>query len=136
MPDTPFHILLVEDDASVREAVAASLRDEGYAVATAADGQQAIKAGAAAYLTNPLDPGELLVQVRKSLEDKRLRQELSRLRGQLREGWHYRHIIGKSPSMRQVFSVIDRAATVKTTVLIDRKSTRLNSSHVSISYAV
>src|SRR5258706_14220283 len=44
MPDTPFHILLVEDDASVREAVAASLRDEGYAVATAADGQQAINA--------------------------------------------------------------------------------------------
>jgi len=70
----------------------------------------AIKAGAAAYLTKPLDPGELLVQVKKSLEDKRLRQELSRLRGQLREGWHYRNIIGKSPSMRQVFSVIDRAA--------------------------
>src|SRR3954467_14043505 len=154
MPDTPFHILLVEDDASVREAVAASLRDEGYVVTTAADGQQAIdafapgtdlviadlmmphvdgrsllrwvtqnhpetavilmtgygtipqavdaiKAGAAAYLTKPLDPGELLGQVRKSLEDKRLRQELSRLRGQLREGWHYRNIIGKSPSMRQ-----------------------------------
>jgi DNA-binding NtrC family response regulator len=175
MPDTPFHILLVEDDASVREAVAASLRDEGYAIATAADGQQAIntfapgtdlviadlmmphvdgrsllrwvtqnhpetavilmtgygtipqavdaiKAGAAAYLTKPLDPGELLVQVKKSLEDKRLRQELSRLRGQLREGWHYRNIIGKSPAMRQVFSVIDRAAPVKTTVLISGES--------------
>src|SRR3954465_11560325 len=83
---------------------------------------EAIKAGAAAYLTKPLDPEELLVQVKKSLEDKRLRQELSRLRGQLREGWHYRHIIGKSPAMRQVFSVIDRAAPVKTTVLISGES--------------
>jgi DNA-binding NtrC family response regulator len=175
MAESPFHILLVEDDASVRDAVAESLRDEGYVVATAADGQEAInqfatgtdlviadlmmpnvdgrsllrwvtqnhpetatilmtgfgtipqaveaiKAGAAAYLTKPLDPDELLVQVKKSLEDKRLRQELSRLRGQLREGWHYRHIIGKSPAMRQVFSVIDRAAPVKTTVLISGES--------------
>jgi DNA-binding NtrC family response regulator len=175
MAENTFHVLLVEDDASVREAVAGTLRDEGYAVKTATDGQEAIdaftpgtdlviadlmmpnvdgrsllrwvtqnhpetavilmtgfgtipqaveaiKAGAAAYLTKPLDPDELLLQVRKSLEDKRLRQELSRLRGQLREGWHYRHIIGKSPAMRQVFSVIDRAAPVKTTVLISGES--------------
>src|SRR3954465_4565669 len=139
MADSPFHILLVEDDASVREAVGAVLRDEGYVVATAVDGQEAIdrfaagtdlviadlmmpkvdgrsllrwitqnhpesavilmtgygtipqaveaiKAGASASLTKPLDPGELMIQVKKTLEDKRLRQELSRLRGQLREG--------------------------------------------------
>lgn len=170
-----FSVLLVEDDASVREAVGTALRDEGYAVSTANDGQEAInafspgtdlviadlmmpnvdgrsllrwvtqnhpetavilmtgygtipqavdaiKAGAAAYLTKPLDPEELLVQVKKALEDKRLRQELSRLRGQLREGWHYRHIIGKSAGMRQVFAIIDRAAAVKTTVLISGES--------------
>src|SRR6476646_1814979 len=144
MADTAFHILLVEDDASVREAVGAALRDEGYVVATAADGQEAMdrfaagtdlviadlmmpkvdgrsllrwvtqnhpetavilmtgygtipqavdamKAGAAAYLTKPLDPDELLLQVRKISDDKRLKQEVARLRGQLRDGWHYRH---------------------------------------------
>jgi DNA-binding NtrC family response regulator len=175
MGDTAFQILLVEDDASVRESVATVLREEGHSVATAVDGQEAIdrfapgtdlviadlmmpkvdgrsllrwvtqnhpesavilmtgfgtipqaveaiKAGAAAYLTKPLQPDELLHQVNKALEDKRLRQELSRLRGQLREGWHYRHIIGKSPAMRQVFSVIDRAAPVRTTVLITGES--------------
>ena len=175
MSDGPFHILLVEDDASVREAIAATLREEGYVVATATDGQEAIrafpagtdlviadlvmpnvdgrsllrwvtqqhpgtsvilvtgfgtipqaveaiKAGAIAYLTKPLDPGELLHHVKKALEDKRLRQELSRLRGQLREGWHYRHIIGRGPRMQQVFSMIDRAAPVKTTVLITGES--------------
>ena len=172
MTDHPLHILLVEDDTSVRESVAGVLRDEGYAVHTAVDGRQAIaqfppqtdlliadlvmphvdgrsllrwttqnhpgtqvilmtgfgfdvpqavdaiKAGATAYLTKPLDPEELLHHVRKTLEDKRLRLELSRLRGQLREGWHYRHIIGRSPLMQKVFSVIERAGAVKTTVLI------------------
>ncbi len=79
---------------------------------------EAIKAGAAAYLTKPLNPDELLIQVRKATEDQRLRQELGRLRGQLRDGWHYCHIIGQSASMRQVFAVIDRAAVVKATVLV------------------
>ncbi len=171
MPEQTFHILLVEDDASVREAAATVLREEGYSVTTAVDGEDAmrnmppgadlvvadvnmprmngrellrwvmanhpgtamilmtaygtiplavdaIKAGASAFLTKPLNPDELLVQVRKALEDKALRQELSRLRGHLRDGWHYRHIIGRGPGMQQVFSIIDRAAPVKTTVLI------------------
>jgi DNA-binding NtrC family response regulator len=175
MSQSGFSVLLVEDDASVRDAVAGVLRDEGFVVKTAGDGQEAIdhfetgtdlvvadlmmpkvdgrsllrwvtqnhpetamilmtgfgtipqaveaiKAGASAYLTKPLDPEELLLQVRKALENKRLRQELSRLRGQLREGWHYRNIIGKSAAMQQVFAMINRAAPVKTTVLISGES--------------
>jgi DNA-binding NtrC family response regulator len=175
MSENALHVLLVEDDPSVREAVAGTLRDEGYAVETRADGQEAIaafpastdlviadlvmpnvdgrsllrwvtqnhpgtavilmtgfgtipqaveaiKAGATAYLTKPLDPDELLHHVRKALEDKRLRQELSRLRGQLREGWHYRHIIGRSPPIQKVFATIERAGPVKTTVLVTGES--------------
>jgi len=175
MSENGFHILLVEDDASVRNSIATVLRDEGYAIQTASDGREAmaclkpgtdlvladlvmpnidgrellrwvmqnhpgtavvlmtgygtipqaveaIKAGATAYLTKPLNPEELLLHVRKALEDKRLRQELSRLRGQLREGWHYRNIIGQSPTMQQVFAIIDRAAAVKATVLISGES--------------
>ncbi len=170
-----FAILLVEDDAAVRDAVAQVLREESYNVQLATDGKQAmetyragtdlviadlnmpnvdgrallrwvtqnhpeasfimmtafgtipqaveaIKAGATAYLTKPLDPGELLQHVKKLAEEKRLKQEVSRLRGQLREGWHYRHIIGRSPTMQQVFSMIDRAAAVKTTVLVTGES--------------
>src|SRR5258706_12676444 len=44
MSDHPLHILLVEDDPAVREAVAQTLRDEGYAVHTAVDGQEAMSA--------------------------------------------------------------------------------------------
>ena len=171
MPQHAFQVLLVEDDESVRESAATVLREEGFAVTAAVDGEDAmrrivpgtdlvvadlnmpkvdgrellrwvmsnhpgtamilmtaygtiplavdaIKAGATAFLTKPLNPEELLVQVRKVLEDKGLRQELSRLRGQLRDGWHYRNIIGRGPGMQQVFAIIDRAAPVKTTVLV------------------
>ena len=175
MMDQIMRILLVEDDVSVRDAVGEFLRDQGFAVETAVDGQdakekiqpatdlviadlmmpkvdgrqllswvlgahpgtavilmtgfgtipqavEAIKAGAAAYLTKPLNPEELLLQIKKVLEDKRLRSELSRLKGQLRDGWHYRHIIGGGPAMREVFAMIDRAAPVKTTVLVEGES--------------
>jgi len=37
-----FTILLVEDDLDVREALAETLRDEGYRVACAGDGEQAL----------------------------------------------------------------------------------------------
>ena len=64
----------------------------------------------------------MILHVRKSLDDKKLRQELSRLRGQLRDGWHYKQIIGRSAPMQRVFSMIERAGAVKTTVLITGKS--------------
>jgi len=173
--NSDFSILLVEDDASVRSAVAQTLRDEGYSIDTAVDGKnaiekirastdlivadvnmpnldgrgllkwvmqhhpgtafimmtafgtipqavEAIRAGAVSYLTKPLDPVELLHHVKRLATEKALRIEVSRLKTQLREGWHFKHIIGSSPAMAQVFSMIERAAPVKTTVLITGES--------------
>jgi len=68
----------------------------------------AIKAGATAYLTKPLNPEELLLHVRKTLEDKRLRAELARLRGQLKRAGISKHHRAE-PAMQQVFAIIDRA---------------------------
>src|SRR5258705_11691501 len=59
MSENGFHVLLVEDDASVRNSVAAVLRDEGYAVETAADGKQAmetLKAGTDLVLADLMMP--------------------------------------------------------------------------------
>ena len=39
----PFSILLVEDDFDVREALVETLRDRGYAVESACDGEQALQ---------------------------------------------------------------------------------------------
>src|SRR5258705_12769007 len=42
MSENGFHILLVEDDASVRNSIATVLRDEGYAIQAAGDGREAM----------------------------------------------------------------------------------------------
>lgn len=56
MPD--FTILLVEDDLDVREALAEALRDAGYSVEVAADGEQALE-----YLRAGGRPGLILLDL-------------------------------------------------------------------------
>ena len=53
-----FKILLVEDDFDVREALAETLRDEGYAVECAVDGAQALD-----YLRAGARPGLILLDL-------------------------------------------------------------------------
>ena len=53
-----FTILLVEDDLDVREALAEALRDEGYSVEVAADGEQAL-----GYLRAGGRPGLILLDL-------------------------------------------------------------------------
>lgn len=53
-----FKILLVEDDFDVREALAETLRDEGYAVECAVDGVQALD-----YLRGGGRPGLILLDL-------------------------------------------------------------------------
>src|SRR5438876_5283667 len=52
----------------------------------------------------------------------------------------FEQVIGNSPALEEVLEQVERVAPTDSTVLIqgetDRKSTRLNSSHPSISYAV
>lgn len=53
-----FTILLVEDDFDVREALAETLRDEGYRVDCAVDGEQALH-----YLRRGARPGLILLDL-------------------------------------------------------------------------
>jgi two-component system, chemotaxis family, chemotaxis protein CheY len=54
----PFTILLVEDDHDVREALGETLRDHGYEVQTATDGQNALE-----VLRAGLRPGLILLDL-------------------------------------------------------------------------
>ena len=53
-----FTILLVEDDYDVREALAETLRDEGYVVECVSDGQEALE-----YLRGGARPGLILLDL-------------------------------------------------------------------------
>src|SRR4051794_15472510 len=54
----PFTILLVEDDFDVREALAETLREEGYTVDCACDGEEALQ-----YLRGGGRPGLILLDL-------------------------------------------------------------------------
>src|ERR1044071_3550134 len=169
-------ILVVDDEANARTALAELLRDEGYEVETAADAFKALgkyesfaphivvtdlkmpgmdgielvkkiratddvvgiivmtafgavssaieamRAGAAEYLTKPLNFEELLVVLAKVLETQALRRETRQLRLRVRERVAPGNIVGISPPMQRVFEVVDQVAPSRATVLITGES--------------
>ena len=169
-------ILVVDDEANARTALAELLRDEGYEVETAADAFKALgkyetfaphivvtdlkmpgmdgielvkkiratdevtgiivmtafgavqsaidamRAGAAEYLTKPLNFDELLVVLAKVLEHQALRREARQLRQRVRERVAPGNIVGISPPMQRVFEVVEQVAPSRATVLITGES--------------
>ena len=169
-------ILIVDDEANARTALAELLRDEGYAVDTAADGfkalpkleelqpdvvvtdlkmpgltglelmdkirerdpecvvivmtafgavdsaVQAMRQGAADYLTKPVNLEELSIVLKRELERKRLRAEAGQLRERLSERHRIDKIIGASPAMQQVFDAVLQVAPSRASVLIAGES--------------
>src|SRR2546426_454827 len=155
------------------------------AVKTVKTAVEAMKIGAADYLTKPFDVEELRLIVVKALTTQALEHEVRYLRAQVLKSYAFHNLVGKSPAMQEIYSKIEQVADTRTTVLItgesgtgkelvaralhynssrqerpfialncasipetlieselfghekgDRKSTRLNSSHLVISYAV
>ncbi len=169
-------ILIVDDEANARTALAELLRDEGFEVEMAADAFKALgkveafaphvvvtdlkmpgmdgielvkklraaedgtaiivmtafgavatavaamRAGAADYLTKPLDFEELLVVLDKVLEQQALRRETRQLRQRVRDRVAPTNIVGVSPPMQQVFEIVDQVAPSRATVLISGES--------------
>lgn len=170
-------ILVVDDEANARNALAEILREEDYQVETAADGFKALaraesfgpdlvltdlkmpgmdgvellgklkntpeldvevvvmtafgavetavaamRAGAADYLTKPLNTDELFVVLDRALERCRLRQEASELREQLKNRYSFSNIIGAAPEMQQLFKSIAQIAPSRATVLLTGES--------------
>ena len=170
-------ILVVDDEANARNALAEILREEDYQVETAADGFKALaradsfcpdlvlsdlkmpgmdgvellaklksapeldvevvvmtafgavetavaamRAGAADYLTKPLNTDELLVVLDRALERCKLRQEATQLREQLKNRYSFSNIIGAAPEMQQLFKSIAQIAPSRATVLLSGES--------------
>jgi DNA-binding NtrC family response regulator len=169
-------ILIVDDEANARNALAEILREEGYSVETAADGfkalpkladfhpelvltdlkmpgmdglelmgkvqreypdvgvvvmtafgeietaVKAIRAGAADYLTKPLNADQLLIVLTNTLERYRLRRETQKLQRRLDERYSFDNIVGDSPQIQQLFKTIEQVAPSRATVLITGES--------------
>jgi two-component system response regulator PilR (NtrC family) len=78
----------------------------------------AMREGAFHYIPKPFKNEEVLLTVRKGLEQRRLTRENRELREQLGKRYGLDNIIGKSQPMQQVFELIRLAAPSKSNILI------------------
>jgi two-component system, NtrC family, response regulator PilR len=82
----------------------------------------AMRDGAFHYIPKPFKNEEVLLTVRKGLEQRRLTAENRALKEQLRQRFGFDNIIGKSKPMQQVFDLIRLAAPSKSNILVTGES--------------
>ena len=172
MSESQKHLLIVDDEQALREAIAERLADHGFLVEQAASGEQAlqrlaefafdilitdlrlpgidggkvidaalerypeiiaivitgygtvkdaveaIKQGAADFITKPFQFDALLHVLRSALEQRRLKSENAYLRSQLEDRYRSDGLVGHSRVMRELFQLLETVAATTSTVLI------------------
>jgi DNA-binding NtrC family response regulator len=172
MAENAKHLLLVDDEAALREAIAERLGDHGFIVEQAGSGEDAlarlsefafdviitdlrlpgvdgravldaalerypdiiaiiitgfgtvkdavnaIKQGAADFVTKPFQFDALLHVLSSALEQRRLRSENAYLRSQLEDRYRIDGLVGRSPVMRTLFQLLETVAATSSTILI------------------
>jgi len=88
------------------------------AITDAKPAVQAMKMGARDYLNKPFDVDEIRLVVERVLKEKALEHEVGRLRTELQGNHKFENIIGASPAMQAVYTLIKRVLDTDTTVLI------------------
>ncbi len=83
---------------------------------------EAMKLGAYNYLSKPFDVEELKVVAQQALEKTGLEAENVYLRRELEQRYQFSNIIGRSPKMQEIFSLIERVAKTHSTVLVGGES--------------
>ena len=83
---------------------------------------EAMRKGAYSYLTKPFEPQDLLLQIERALEHRRLNTEIKRLKGLVAEKFDFANIIARSGKMRDVLDVVTRIAKLDSTVHIQGES--------------
>lgn len=79
---------------------------------------EALKAGADDFLTKPVDLDHLVLRIRRTLDMRRMREEVARLRRGLGDGEGFHGLIGESGPMRSLYRHIARAARAEGAVLV------------------
>ena len=83
---------------------------------------KAIKMGAYDYITKPFQMDEIVLTVKKALENRLLKKEVIRLRKEVESRYDFHHLIGKSPSMQKIYDLIERISDTSSNVLITGES--------------
>ena len=85
---------------------------------TVKDAVEAIKQGAADFVTKPFQFDALLHVVQSALEQRRLKSENAYLRSQLEDRYRIEGLVGNSRVMRDLFQLLETVAAPASTVLI------------------
>jgi DNA-binding NtrC family response regulator len=79
---------------------------------------EAMREGAFHYIPKPFKNEEVLLTIRKGLDQRRLTDENRDLREQLRQRFGLDNLVGKSKPMQQVYDLIQLAAPAKSNILV------------------
>ena len=82
----------------------------------------ALRNGAADYILKPVEFDELLIKVKRLFEVKNLLLENRILKKEIQRNYDFEDIIGRSPSIRKVYEMIQTVAESDSSVLITGKS--------------
>ncbi len=83
---------------------------------------EAMQKGAFNYLTKPFDPRELLIQIDKALENRKLTGEVKRLKYLFNEKYNFTNIIARSDKMLNILKQVSLIAQSDSTVYIQGES--------------
>ncbi len=82
------------------------------------DAVEAMKKGAYSYLTKPFDDKELQACIDKALSQKRMTQEIHRLKMLVNELYGMENVVARSPQMQAILQQVSRVANTDATVCI------------------
>jgi two-component system response regulator GlrR len=83
---------------------------------------EAMRRGAYSYVTKPFEPRELLLQIERALDNRKLNSEIKRLKELLDQRFDFANIIARSAKMRTVLDMVARIAKLDSTVHIQGES--------------